>query len=109
MNNIPEIIIAIVVVIILGFTATAYMTSAEETTITVDDKWTKYKAGQDKYLVSDTNGNVYEIGDSTLFLKFDASTRYARIDTGETYKVKMIGWRIPILSSYQNIIELAEI
>ncbi|NOR84877.1 hypothetical protein GQ473_02060 [archaeon] len=104
-----EIIIAIVVVLILACTVAANLNSAEETTITVDDKWTKYKAGQDKYLVSDMDGNVYEIGDSALFLKFDASGRYAKIDTGKTYDVKMVGWRIPIISSYQNIIELAEV
>ena len=109
MSDKLEIMIAIIVVIMLGCVVVANLNSAEETTITVDDKWTKYKAGQDKYLISDTDGNVYEIGDSALFLKFDASGRYAKIDTGKTYNVKIVGWRIPIISSYQNIIELTEV
>jgi hypothetical protein len=109
MSDKLEIIIAIIVVLILACTVIANLNSAEETTITVDDKWTKYKAGQDKYLVSDTDGNVYEIGDSALFLKFGASDRYAKIDINKTYDVKIIGWRIPIISSYKNIIELTEV
>lgn len=62
-----------------------------------------------KYLVSDTDGNVYSIEDCVWFWKWDASNRYATLDEGEIYDVTLVGWRIPLVSAYQNIIEIREV
>ena len=76
--------------------------------ITIEEKWTKQHGNDMKYLVSDTDGNVYTIEDCIWLWKWDASNRYASIDEGKTYDVTLIGWRIQVLSWYQNIVEIEE-
>jgi len=83
-----------------------YYNSAMEKVITVKEKWVKYYGGGAKYLFSDTEGNVYSVEDSWLLLKFDASDRYAKLEAGKTYRVRLYGWRIRLLSWYQNAVEV---
>ena len=102
-------IFAIVVIIGSIGHGIAFYASAENNDITVDEKWTKYKDGSEQYLFSDVNDNVYEIDDSVRFLTFDSSDRYALIESGKTYDMKLIGWRIPYLSMYPNAIEINKV
>lgn len=56
---------------------------------------------------------VFENEDSIFNGKFDSSTFLARLkvleESGETFKIKTKGYRIPQLSTYQNIIEVETI
>lgn len=106
--SVLHVILTIVATIVLAFTVFAYYDSAEYNTITIDDKWIKYQGGKDRYHVSDMSANVYSIEDSVLFFTFDASNRYAKVDIGGTYYIKTVGWRIPSMSQYQNIIEITD-
>ena len=100
--------VPVLVVVVVAIFGIAIMGTEQQQVITIDEKWTKYHNNDAKYLVSDTDGNVYSIEDSVFFWKFDASNRYACIDDGETYQVTMVGWRKPFLSWYRNIIEIEE-
>ena len=86
----------------------ALLNSEHQQEITIDEKWSKYHGGGAKYLVSTTDGDVYSMEDSTWFLTWDASDRYASIEEGETYTCTVIGWRVPILSWYQNLIAIED-
>lgn len=79
-------------------------------TVTVTDKERVNKQNESKYLIfgEDENGDVYvfENTDSLLRLKFNSSDIYGKIKEGDTYTFTVIGLRIPILSKYENIIEI---
>lgn len=63
-----------------------------------------------KWLVLGTDANgeplVLENTDNLLRLKFNSSDIQAVIEEGETYEAEVVGYRIPILSWYENIISI---
>lgn len=77
--------------------------------ITVNEKWIKGvgEHGQ-KYLIG-TDNEVFENTDEILVLKFNSSDFWNQIEEGKTYDATVIGWRIPFLSWYRNIIDLEEV
>lgn len=108
MDNVDKLCVFVGILLIVSIVAypLALYGSEQQHEITIDEKWTKQHDDDMKYLVSDTDGNVYSIEDCIWLLKWDASSRYANIDEGKTYDVTLIGWRVPILSWYQNIVEI---
>ncbi len=66
-----------------------------------------------KYLVfaTDKNGNsiVFENTDSLARFKFNTSNIQGQLKEGHTYKITVIGYRVPFLSWYQNIIKAEEV
>ena len=63
-----------------------------------------------KYLIYtiDENGEVDVLEDTDSFphMKFNSSDIYALLESGQTYTLRVVGYRIPLLSKYQNIIEI---
>jgi hypothetical protein len=103
-------IIIVIIVVVATSLWFAYLVSRDKTTITVDRMWIKSVGeGSQKYLVSDTDGVVYEITDSLPLLQFDASNRWAKINVGKTYEIVTYGWRNYFLSWYKNIVKFTEI
>ena len=58
-----------------------------------------------KYLVFSTT-ETFENTDAILFGKFNSSDLQGKLRIDSTYTVTVVGWRIPFLSSYRNIIEI---
>lgn len=91
----------------VGF-MTAFNDHAE--TITVTDKERVNDSSSSYYLVfgEDEAGNVvvYKNTDEFLRGKWDSSTMQAELEIGETYDVVLVGYRIPFLSMYENILEI---
>jgi hypothetical protein len=56
-----------------------------------------------KYLIF-TNREVFENTDTILFLKFNSSDVYGAIQPDQTCEFRVVGWRVPFLSMYRNII-----
>lgn len=81
--------------------------------ITVTDKERVNDSNSSKYLImgKDKNDNtvVYENTDCLIRGKFDSSTFYADIEVGKTYEVKLVGFRVPYFSWYENIISYEEV
>jgi len=109
------IITLIVVVIILIITHAAYIFSVETTTITVTDKeritessGSGEKMTVDSYYLVYTNVETFKNVDELMFVKVNSSDIQGKLIPNETYQVKVAGWRIPIFSSYRNIIEIVE-
>ena len=103
---ITVIIIGIVIVFILGilpeFTTNTY------NNITITDK--DYSGTVDSYMIwgEDENGTHYEFenSDSLLRGKFNSGTVQGKLKEGSTYNIKTIGWRIPLFSMYQILLNL---
>ena len=100
---------SIFVVVILGGIALllAPFVTSETVTIKVVDK--ERIVGRDgessKYLVF-TETEVFENTDCLVLGKFNSSDVYGQIEIGETYRVQVYGWRIPLLSMYRNIVKI---
>lgn len=58
------------------------------------------------YYLIFTDGEVFQNKDSIFFWKFNSSDIQGNLKIGSTYKVKVVGVRIPIFSLYRNIIEV---
>jgi len=81
-------------------------------TITITDKERVNDNDSSKYLVfgKDPSGEimVFENTDTLLRGKFDSSTVYGNLEIGKTYEITVVGFRVPFLSWYQNIISYSE-
>ncbi len=105
--------VIVVMIVLLAVSVVAYnvayaFTSGTEV-ITVNEKWSKVKGDDAKYLVSSEDGQVFQVTDSWIKLRFDSSNLYANLDEGETYNVKTQGWRFAFLSDYKNILEIESV
>lgn len=60
-----------------------------------------------KYVVF-TEGEVFKNTDDMFFWKYNSSDVQNRLSPGHTYRVRVVGWRIPFLSFYRNIIAVDE-
>lgn len=103
-----EVVIAISIALILLIIPIAERVSETTVTFTVEDKAIKRYSDDDKYLVYTDNG-TYEITDSLVYWRWNSSDLYGKIKVGKTYEAKVYGWRIPIFSSYKNIVSVEEV
>lgn len=88
-----------------------------EYTITITDKERIYEGSGDssssKYLVfgDDENSDslVFENTDCFIRGKWNSSNLQGKIKEGNTYRITVVGYRIPFFSMYQNIIKVEEV
>lgn len=87
----------------------SYYSSAEDVQITVNDKeHVMYRNGsdlEDKYMVY-SEGEVFKNTDDIFYFKFNSSDVQNELKEGNSYNVKVVGWRIPFLSMHRNIISI---
>lgn len=81
----------------------ALKSSSRLITVQVDDRERQDSAGRYLVFAPDTE---YQVDDSIIFWKWDASSRYNKLDPGKEYRVRVAGWRVHFLSMYPNIIEV---
>lgn len=105
------IIISVIVAILLGDALVSF--NDHDYIATVSDKERIVTVDKSYYLIfcKDDDGNYYEFQntDSLVRLKFDSSTFYNKIEIGEKYKFTVIGYRVRLLSWYENIIKFEKI
>ena len=115
-DNKHTIIIIGIILFIIGFNV--YGSFNEKTyTVTITDKERITKPVGDsitsKYLVfgDDEQGTplVFENTDNIIRLKFKSSNIQGGLKIGKTYDITVVGFRIPIFSIYENIINYYEI
>ena len=110
--TIVEVITIIAIVIVIGLVllpSILKVCNKQETVVTVTDKGVKRKgSSDDKYLIY-TDVTTYEITDSLLKWRWNSSDLYGSIQVGKTYKIETGGYRIDILSMYQNIYKATEV
>lgn len=76
---------------------------------TVADKGIAVSRNCSVYQISLTNGETLASEDQWLYLKFNSSDVYYRMEIGKTYKIHVCGWRIPVFSWWRNIISFEEV
>ena len=81
----------------------SYFNSIDILDITIKDKTAMVKEDGGYYLVF-TEHEVFENTDQFIIGKFNSSDIQNQLEFGYTYKVKAMGWRVPFLSWYRNII-----
>lgn len=103
------ILIALTVVLLVLVTPITSALIAHKTVdhieITVEDKERVVGKKSGRYLIF-TESEVFENTDSFWHWKFDSSDVYRDLEEGETYEVKVYGFRVPFLSWYRNIVEI---
>lgn len=83
-------------------TATFTVTGKERVTSTDGDQISSY------YLIF-TDNETFKNVDDPVFLKFNSSDLYGKLQIGETYRAEVRGFRVPFLSEYRNIISAEKI
>lgn len=100
--------VAIGLVLLFGYPV-AYYSSSEIIDITVVDK-ERITTGSGESLkgkfIIYTKDEVLENSDSMLYFKFASADYQNKLSPGNTYRVKVAGWRIPLLSMYRNVVTL---
>ena len=84
------------------------MLRQEDVTITVNEKERVAYGEDSKYLIW-TDDEVFENTDALLMGKFNSSDLYGKLVKGKTYNCQAIGWRIPFLSMYRNLVNCEEV
>lgn len=108
-RNVPRIItiiIAMIVIVSIPLYLFSYY-SVKEYSVTVTDKGIKNHDNDSDYLVYTKleNGEtrVFTIKDDLFLGRFNSSDIYAEFEIGKTYTLRVVGWRIPFFSAYENI------
>lgn len=112
MRNIiyPIIVFALILMVIYNV---AYFSSSTDVTIKVtktDRIVESSGSGKDltvtsKYLVYTTD-ETFENTDAMFFGKYSSSDFQGKLLPNTTYKVKVVGWRLPFFSTYRNIVKI---
>lgn len=107
-----------IVAAILLIVSVAGSFNDREYVVTVTDKerasngFDGHDRPKSKYLIfcEDVDGNplVFEDTDCWMRGKFNSSDMYGRLKVGKTFTVTAVGWRIPMMSRYRNIIKAEE-
>ena len=101
-------LIAIAVTLVILFGAGVRINSSfndRQVTCTVVDKDRTSGEGGSMRIYTDECGNLV-VADSILRGQWDSSDIYRDIEVGQTYEFTVIGYRVPILSWFPNIIEV---
>jgi hypothetical protein len=106
-----KVIIVIIIIAILG-NLVLFNFNDTKHTITITDKERIYENDTSKYLIfgEDQYGNVlvFENTDCLIRCKWNSSNIQGQLKEGHTYDITTVGYRVPIFSWYQNIIEINE-
>jgi hypothetical protein len=93
--------------------ATNNFLNPEKYTATATEKTVKRNGESDRYLVftklADGKIRVLQNTDAFFRGKFDSSDIYARLKQDQTYEFETVGYRIPFLSMYENILTAREV
>lgn len=110
-NRIIGVVVAVLLVIFIAVPLCSSYFSTKTYTVTVTDKDVKNYSNNSKYLVFTKleNGETktFSIEDSIFNWRWNSSDVYADIEIGKTYEIEVIGWRIPFLSEYENIMTVS--
>jgi len=102
-------LIFVILIVVIGLTAAYQYATVDEVEITVTEKERIVKSdGGDVtsyYLVFGEN-ETFKNEDAMFHGKFRSSDLQGKLKVGETYNVKVFGWRVGFLSSYRNIVKI---
>ncbi len=89
--------------VLFGLTALFTYGTVDRIDVTVTGKERIVTRDNSYYLVF-TETEVFKNADNIFFFKFHSSDVQGQLRAGETYTVKVNGFRVPFLSMYRNIL-----
>lgn len=101
-----------IIAMLLGLVVYTWASYVNERTITCTvtekDRTQRPKGGSDARVYTEDCGTL-QVADATFKGHFSSADTYAQIEPGETYEFTVIGFRVPVLSDFPNIIEVHEV
>jgi hypothetical protein len=85
----------------------AFRCSDREEVVTVRSKEVAGRGETPQFLIF-TDQGVYESRDALVVGKFDSADVYAKCQPNHTHRVRVIGWRVPFLSWFPNVVEVID-
>lgn len=95
------VFIAVALVFLLGFVGYFHVDTVQ---VKVTGKERIYNSEDSYYLVF-TEEETFRNADSFVFFKFNSSDLQGRLRENQVYELDVYGFRIPLLSSYRNIVD----
>lgn len=111
-QSVFAVCVVVVAILAVGFTlysAAAISGSSTGCVVKDKDRSTGYKGRSDMRVYAEgCNGSsetkVFQVSDNWFAGQFASADTYAKIEVGKTYDFETRGMRIPILSSFENIV-----
>lgn len=97
------IFFAAVLVCVAVVSALSYNTSIQNVHIIVKDKDRALSENNTSYRIY-TENETFVVEDSLFHWTFDSADRYGRLNRGGKYSCKAVGWRVPALSTFRNLV-----
>lgn len=97
------VVIIVILLAVIGVILPNFF--SEVVTFTVTDKERITEDDSSKYLIF-TDIETFENTDTVFYWKFNSSDIYGKIKEGNTYTAKVVGFRLPAVSMYRNIVEI---
>lgn len=72
-------------------------------TITVKDKYNRFIGRRTHYMFTDTNGDIYRMGNVWYLGEFDEAEDWTMLEAGKTYTMYGYGIRFPAVKWYPTI------
>ena len=104
-------LIFVILVLAIGLSVAYQYGTVKEVQITVSEKERIVKADGDdvtSYYLVFCEDETFKNDDALFHGKFRSSDLQGKLKVGETYKVKVFGWRVGFLSMYRNIVKIIE-
>lgn len=102
------VILALVLIVGVIFVAGGYFSKDPvHIKITGKESVTTNHGDDHEYRVY-TDKGTYVVSDSLVYLRFNSADQYGKLIVGHTYDCKSYGFRIPLTSSFKNLLDCHE-
>jgi hypothetical protein len=110
-------LVFIAAIILTGFTffgAAAVESSYTGCTVTAKDRTSDGEGGSDMRIYTQgcndsSEVRVFNVADNVFVGQYASANTYASIEIGKTYNFETRGYRIPVLSLFENIVGITEV
>lgn len=110
---ISYVLTIIIIVALIGIPTYALNFNDHNYVGTVTDKERVVQEKDSYYLIflKDENNDVHVVRnvDNLLRFKWDSSDIYGALEVGNTYELNLVGYRIPFISMYENVISYKKV
>ena len=112
-NYFKRPLVLIIITAVMSFNLFIAYGTNEYVTVTVADKErvvnSSNQGTSSKYIIFTTDSDTFENTDTIFYWKWDSSDLYASLKKDQTYRAHVYGFRVGLLSWYQNIISVEPI
>ena len=106
MKNKFNFILFLIIILMIILNIILYYTTQFEKTITIKDKYTRYRRVSSNYNIVDEENTIYQVDNVWFKFDFDRAEDYNKLEKGKKYKVKGYGIRLPVFDIYKIIYEV---